>query len=139
MIRALTLTGLQNMLWELRGRHGCGDGSSWPQLQMLLLEELEPDVAAALLSRVRAELLANATHQRMLAQPESIGPNTQRLLTQLLAQAPAPRRQPQQQWQPRTNGLERHACICDRCGALFQQTGRGRPRLRCFDCSPPAR
>ena len=140
MSSPLTITRLQNMLWALRGHQGCGDGHSWPQLQMLLLEDLEPDVAAALLSKVRAELLAKATHQRMLADPGTIGPSTRRLMEQLRVQPPTARRSPQQRRQQvPSETLGQRIGVCDRCGQRFQQVGRGRPRLRCFSCSPPAR
>ena len=134
MNSTLTLTRLQNLLWSLRGNEGGVDGSSWVPLQMMLLETQEPDASAYLLARVRAELLANCSHQRMLQDMGAIGPNVRSLMHLLkVDQAPAvkpqPKRKPTAKCAPST--------VCSECGMRFTPNKTGRPRKRCRRCAPP--
>lgn len=123
---------LQDLLWSLRGNPGGYDGSGWVLLQMALTETEEPDAAAYLLARVRAELLQNCEHPSDLERLAAVGPNVQALMRILKLTATHTVRSTKQQSQgPK---LSR----CEDCGCTFEQSGRGRPRKRCRQCAPPS-
>lgn len=132
---ALTPARLRDLIWELRGHRGCADGSSWPKLQMLLLETHEPAQAAGLLAQVRCELLRDCPNRAELDHPKGVGPRTRALMQLLAPQEPAPRPADQRP-KVAANDLAGQG-VCIDCGMPFQLNSRGRPRKRCPRCSPP--